>query len=84
VAEYPEHEKLKAAKAESQVIGEFLENMPGGLKLCRYHAQWAKWEPTSTPINNILAEYFDIDLKKIEKERQVMLKELRASNEEDK
>ena len=61
-----ECDRLHAVKNRSQTIGEFLD--------------WLKDEyeiflPKS--ITNLLAEYFDIDLKRVERERRAILKELR-------
>jgi len=50
--------------------------------------EWGKGEggvellPARIPIEKLLAEYFEIDLKKIEAEKQEMLTALRRPNEE--
>lgn len=43
--------------------------------------QIEEWWPTHRSIQSILAEYFGIDLDKIEAEKRQMLDELRAMNE---
>lgn len=78
---YPEHEKLEAIKDKSQSIGEFIEwlNRKKGIYL-------GKWSHFGKPeegfdamfaaresIENLLAEYFEIDLVKLEKEKRQML-----------
>lgn len=58
MSEYPEHDKLKAVQADSQVQGEFLE--------------WLMSEKgiyLGQGIEEILAEYHAIDLNKIEAEK---------------
>lgn len=80
--EYPEHEKMKAVKAESQAIGEFLEWLRSrNVILCEYvegrnFPQHHELENKSE--EKIIAEYFGIDLKKIDAEKQAMLDSLRA------
>lgn len=81
---YPEHEKLEVIKDESQAIGAFLdwlqnERQPT-LQLCAVtnHADHP-FQPTYFGIQELLAEYFDINLKKIEDEKNKMLKEIRKN-----
>lgn len=77
---YPEHEKLAAVSAESQVLGEFLESDDHPYVL----AEWVTFEGYSEPrlmpvqksIQQILADYFDINLQKIESEKRQMLSAL--------
>ena len=82
MSQYPEHDKLKAVQEESQTIGEFLDT-------CGYTlAKWSK-EPhlvdyaELVPVGNIqdiLAEYFEIDPNKIEAEKRAMLEGMRTAN----
>ena len=80
---YPEHEKLKEVQEQSQAIGDFLENMEyKGIELAEW-GHYFKGAPKSlVPIHKsrqtILAEYFGIDLKKLEQEKQQMIEEMRA------
>lgn len=76
---YPEHEKLHNIKDQSQIIGDFLENLPNGLVLAR----WGGFEHDDLFLahkrtEEVLADYFGIDLDKIEQEKRAMLEELRA------
>ena len=82
--QYPEHEKLKAVQNDSQTIGEFLEWLCGPKQV--ELAVWREGEERDDdeqlrPINvnkeKILADYFDIDLVKLESEKRKMLAELR-------
>lgn len=79
--DYPEHDKLRAIKERSQPIGNFLENTPGGMRLCEYSAEWDEWFPTNRSTENILAEYFDIDLAKIEEEKRTVIEEQQKLND---
>lgn len=81
--DYPEHKKLRAVKAESQVIGAFLDELSErGVRLCKPFSdpgslRDGEFIPLG-PIEQILADYFGIDLHKIEDEKRAMLAELRG------
>ena len=92
MSQYPEHEKLQAVKDKSQAIGEFIEWLQGtkGFRLAKWMKvpdEYAEDEetdallPQSIDINMLLAEYFEIDLKQLEKEKQSMLEEMRKQNQ---
>lgn len=72
---YPEHTKQSLVLIEAHAIGEFLES--SGYILAKYEEIEGYREPVlmpvSTPIQQILAKYFRIDLGKIDAERRVML-----------
>ena len=79
--------KITAVSAESQTIGEFLEWAQTSKQLVI--ASWVeedlegdallqpKLVPAQFTIEKILAEYFEIDLKKAEVERRAMLATIR-------
>jgi hypothetical protein len=73
----PECDKLKAAAPRSQQIGEFLEWLQSNeVLLCRFDARMGKegeYWPINQRIENLLAEFFEIDLAKVEKERRAIL-----------
>ncbi len=80
-----ELEKLGKIKDKSQLIGEFIE----WLRENNYHiCEFKKFDDfdeeqlvfTNLSIEEILAKYFNIDLKKAEEERQKILQELRENN----
>jgi hypothetical protein len=77
----PELDKMEAVQEQSQTIGEFLEWLNGkGISLCKLGT--ADWEqnfhfPIHDSTEKLLAEYFDIDLNKVEQEKQVLLAEWR-------
>lgn len=80
---YPECAKLAAAMDDARVITEFLEFLLGekDLTLCelgeaslRYH----RVDTSDKAIERLLAEYFEIDLAKVESEQRAALAELGA------
>lgn len=78
MSDYPEHDKLTAVAADSHKIGEFLEWLTGdrGLTIARFSGREAT---QGFKIERLLAEYFEIDLGKIEVEKRTMLESLRAA-----
>lgn len=82
---YPEHEKLAAVKDESQAIGEFLEEwcQSRRMALCElvdsgrrrgFGATEPVLEYVPVPdLQRLLAEFFDIDLRELEREKRAML-----------
>jgi hypothetical protein len=79
----PECEKLAAASEESNKIGAFLEWMGDdkNLILCEWSDEDESYLPSRyrgvSGINALLAEYYGVDLDKVEKERSALLKWLR-------
>ena len=71
---YPEHTKFDKVRAEAQAIGQFIET--GGWLLCKWPDGASHPIPTNFSINQVLADYFKIDLKVLEDEKQAMLKAL--------
>lgn len=69
---FPEHAKLEKIKDVAQAIGEFLDRSP--YVLCEWYDtdEGGVYYPTGRPITQILADYFGIDLNKIEAEKQVL------------
>ena len=62
----PELNKMKKVQKDSQLIGEFLEWLQN-----EHHVLLPKNE------EDLLAQFFEIDLKKVEKEKREILKDLR-------
>lgn len=89
----PELEKIRANRQESQSIGNFLDwlHSEQELHICAYDGECEEgfgpdnWHGIYTEerdsIEKLLARYFDIDLNKVESERQALLDELRRNNE---
>jgi hypothetical protein len=90
MTEYPEHEKLQAVKERSQAIGEFLEWMESERETPLTLASYGKGEggiellfPANISTERLLAEFFDIDLGKLEQEKRQMLAEIRKEQAND-
>jgi len=83
---YPECDRLLAVSEYSQAIGEFLET--SGFLLAKYidcedyhqdggHCQnGSHLVPVQKSVEQILADYFRIDLVKVEQERRAMLRDM--------
>lgn len=80
MSDYPEHDKLRAAKRDSQVIGEFLSWLAETHRAVCEPCPAEGYVPITLRTEQLLAEYFNIDLTKIEDERQAMLKVLREQH----
>lgn len=96
MSDYPEHEKLAKIKDQSQACGDFLEWLQAekGFVLCHneHHDedgydedenedQEGEYLPAPVSKVRLLAEFFEIDLDKLEDEKQAMLEEQRKLNE---
>ncbi len=71
----PELDKLHKAADSSQCCGEFLEWLLQKYELCTRNG--GRLVPISAGIDKLLAEFFDIDLGKIEQEKMEVLSNLR-------
>lgn len=85
---YPESDKLHAVAKYSQAIGEFVNDwLPTqGIYLAEYFKPEGylgdeRLVPTHRSIQDLLAEYFEIDQGKLEAEKRAMLDALRKLNE---
>lgn len=77
---YPEHEKLRAVCDQSQSQGEFIDWLSNkGIFLARYYGNHDAG-PIHEPVTSLLAEYHDIDTRKLEAEKRAMLDEIRRAN----
>lgn len=81
---YPEHEKLTKVKDKSQAIGDFLEWLAAqGIRLAQYDpydGEDNELYPVRTDWNELLAKHFEIDLKKLNDEKEQMIKVIRSRN----
>lgn len=84
MSDYPEHEKLHAVKDKSQAIGEFIHWLAETHDAhvityeCDYDGRWERRRGAEGRwMRERLAEFFNIDLAKIEDEKDAMLAELR-------
>jgi hypothetical protein len=85
----PECEKLSKVSKQSDPIGQFLEWLKNarGYKVAEYitdpHSYRGEDQilvEVKETTEQLLADYFDIDLEKVEKERQMLLNWLREEN----
>lgn len=73
MSDYPECDKLSNASKESQIIGEFLDWCgTQGVYLATYYEERGLVIDRRS-IEQILADYYDIDLDKVEDERRKLL-----------
>lgn len=75
----PELDKLAAVANDSQVIGDFLEWLDTH---GRFVGQWydERAAPAAIGTEALLAEYFGIDLKRVERERRAILEAVRRGS----
>lgn len=88
MSDYPEHKKLTAVHERSQAIGEFLDWC-----VSEKGYQLAEWDdsreidhrmmPIIVPVEKLLAEFFGIDLQKLEAEKRAMLEEMRRLHDDE-
>jgi hypothetical protein len=78
MTDYPEHDKLLKVRAKSQTCGEFLEWLQGKYSLCTFDERrfGGTWWPVTIDIPRLLADYFEIDLDKVDAEKKEMLVKL--------
>jgi hypothetical protein len=80
----PELDKLSKVKEESQLIGSFLDwlQTEGGYTICKYYEKDGGLQeaflPARKSIEEMLAQYFKIDLRKVEWERRKLLNMIRT------
>jgi len=80
----PECDRLAAVAGESQQIGDFLDWLEErGIHLAQWVTPDGYVEPRLVTVDRsftqILADYFDIDLAKVERERRAILTHLRTT-----
>lgn len=90
----PECDKLAKVSKESQAIGSFIDWLYGqNISLCQYMdeketreymddldpCEMEHFRPVNRSIETWLAAYFEIDMKKVESERQAILKQLQEN-----
>lgn len=73
---YPESAKLLAVSKESQVCGELLEWLASqGLYLCEVNPDSDRFYPINRSFTDLLANFFEINLVVLDKEKAAMLDE---------
>lgn len=78
--EAPECEKLVAVADESHKMGAFLDWLEQRYELCTRERDSDRLWPAYFDKERLLAEYFKIDLAKVEQERRALLAHMRAQN----
>ena len=75
MADYPEIAKMAAVREESQVCGNFLSWLEEeGFSVCeRGEGRNREHVPVRMSVEELLARYFEIDLRKVEAEKHAMI-----------
>lgn len=79
----PELDKQHAVieSGASDTLTEFYDWLgERGLIIAEWSEIWQEWIPVSTSGNQLFADFFGIDLDKIESERRAILEELRSND----
>ena len=75
---YPEHEKLKDLAGANQIVGDFIEWLyANGMWIAQYAERSDQLIPSAKNRDELLADHFGIDRKRLEDEKQSMLDALR-------
>jgi hypothetical protein len=93
MAKYPEHEKLAKVSDKSNACGEFVDWLAfQGIRLARYHEHTPQCYDEDNDCGmytsrlyiiaesptKLLADFFEINQKKIDEEKETMLEEVRS------
>ena len=76
MSSYPECEKMKLVKDDAETIGQFLEWLTENQRDGNY-------VPLPDDLNDLLSDYFNIDLELVEEEKDQMLEEIRVANKNE-
>lgn len=79
---YPEHEKLKARERDALLLGGFIDFLAEQeWEIAEYNDEAERlWSISKRP-EEIIGLFLGIDPKKLEQEKQEMLKEIRKAND---
>lgn len=77
---YPQHEKLRAIKDETQAAYEFIDWLQDQGIFLAQHVE-GEYSPVGTSMRELLAQWKEIDLDALENEKQQMLVEIRKGND---
>lgn len=79
---YPEHEKLKALGGENQIVGYFIDWLgENGFVIAEYDEITSRLYPARLARDRLLAKHFEIDLDKLNDEKDAMLEAFRAASQ---
>lgn len=70
-----ELERMAQVRKRSQIIGEFLEWLRSKYTICKSSGHG--YYPALKSTEELLAEYFEIDLEQAERERRELLRQIR-------
>ncbi len=78
----PQHDRLMEVRVESQAIGEFIDWLyyEHGVMLAHY-GDGERLYTYHRNVNEMLAEFFGIDLQELEQEKRAMLARLRGESQ---
>lgn len=77
----PENEKIAKLQGENKTIGDFLEWLFDEYTLCSWDKVYERYESNNKGVEKLLADYYGIDLDKVEQEKIALLKWIRESNQ---
>lgn len=78
-----EHEKVIAAKRKgSQEVGEFCDwlQLESGFTICRHDSLTDQFMPARETTMQLVAEFYGVDLAKVEEEKRQMLEVMRRAS----
>ena len=80
----PELDKMVKIQEKSQTIGEFLSFMESEkhYMLCKRSGEFNEFSPVRRLKEDLIAEFFNIDLKKVEQEKRSLLKEVQENEKQ--
>lgn len=83
MADYPEHEKLTALNGANDTVGDFITWLrENNMVICGWDEDWdgdLTYNPTFKRTETLIAEFFGINERTLENEKQQMLDEMRAA-----
>lgn len=76
---YPEHERLREVKRETQALHDFVEWLERRkhIHLRQLHTDY----PVMEKLRELIAEFYDIDLEELGREKDLMVESLRLMQE---
>ena len=80
MSKYPEHEKLQAREPDNRVVSEFLDWLDEKwLEICCDSGiPGGGYTPAGLSKEDLIGEFFGVDPKRLELEKQAMLREIRT------